>query len=274
MSECLKLMCVLAHPDDETLGVGGTLAKYASEGVETYLVTATHGQRGWQGDPKDNPGLVALASLREAELRAAAQILGLKEVCFLDYIDGGLDQADPAEAISKIAAHVRRVRPHVVVSFGPDGAYGHPDHIAISQFATAAVICAADSTYHVDGISAPHRVSKFYYRVENQATAAQYQALFGDLVMAVDGVDRSMVAWPDWTITTRLDTSAYWSTVMQAVLCHLTQHASLGEVEHLSEARQKTLLNVQTYYRVFSAVNGGRALETDLFAGLRSPLVG
>ncbi len=269
MAECLKLMCVLAHPDDETLGVGGTLAKYAAEGVETYLVTATHGERGWQDDPKDNPGLAALASLREAELRAAAQILGLKEIRLLDYVDGDLDRADPAEVIHKIVAYVRRVRPQIVITFGPDGAYGHPDHVAISQFATAAVICAADSAYRVDGEPGSHRVSKFYYRVENQYTAAQYAALFGDLVMTVDGVNRGMVAWQDWTITTRLDTSACWSTVMQAVLCHRTQHASLGEVEHLSEARQKTLLNVQTYYRVFSTVNGGRSLETDLFAGLR-----
>ncbi len=114
MAECLKLMCVLAYPDDETLGVGGTLAKYGAEGVETYLVTATHGERGWQGNPKDNPGLAGLARLREAELRAAAQILGLKEVCFLEYVDGDLDQAEPAGVIHRIAAHVRRVRPQIV----------------------------------------------------------------------------------------------------------------------------------------------------------------
>src|ERR1700730_16777376 len=87
MTDKLRLMCVLAHPDDESLGMGGVLAKYAAEGVETYLVTATRGERGWQDDPADNPGLSVLGKLREAELRAAAGILGLREVCFLDYID-------------------------------------------------------------------------------------------------------------------------------------------------------------------------------------------
>lgn len=80
MAKRLKLMCVLAHPDDESLGTGGTLAKYAAEGIETYLVTATRGERGWKGDEQDNPGLEALGKTREAELLAAARVLGLREV--------------------------------------------------------------------------------------------------------------------------------------------------------------------------------------------------
>ena len=79
---------------------------------------------------------------------AAAKELGLREVRFLDYTDGALDQRrSTAEAIEKIAGHLRRVRPQVVITFGPDGAYGHPDHIAISQLATAAIVCAADSPF-------------------------------------------------------------------------------------------------------------------------------
>jgi hypothetical protein len=70
--------------------------------------------------------------------------LGIREVNFLDYIDGDLDQADPAEAITKIVSHLKRIRPHVVITFDPNGAYGHPDHIAICQFTTAAVLAAAD----------------------------------------------------------------------------------------------------------------------------------
>src|SRR5689334_4696342 len=125
MPEQLRLMGVLAHPDDESLGNGGTLAKYASEGVETYLVTATRGERGWMGDPSKNPGMDALGAIREAELLAAAKVLGIRQVDFLDYIDGDLDQADSAEAIGKIVGHLRRARPHVVLTFGPEGAYGH-----------------------------------------------------------------------------------------------------------------------------------------------------
>src|SRR5215212_3562530 len=118
MPEQLRLMCVFAHPDDESLGTGGTLAKYAAEGIETYLVTATRGERGWQGAESDNPGLGRLGAIREAELRNAVQMLGIRELHFLDYIDGELDQANPAEAIAKIVAQLRRVRPHVVLTFG------------------------------------------------------------------------------------------------------------------------------------------------------------
>src|SRR5258708_15594687 len=144
MTNQLKLTCVLARPDDESLGNGGVLAKYAAEGIETYLVTATRGERGWFGSHEEDPGLEALGKRREAELYAAAEVLGLHRVDFLDYIDGDLDQATPQEAIAKIVGYLRRVQPHVVLTFGPDGSYGHPDHIAISQFTTAAIVRAAD----------------------------------------------------------------------------------------------------------------------------------
>src|SRR5215470_11272832 len=130
-----RLMAVLAHPDDECLGMGGTLAKYASEGVEVFLLTATRGDggryRGYRpGDPQ-HPGTATLAKIREAELRAAASVLGVCEVSFLDYHDQRLDLANPHEVISAIVDRLRRVQPDIVVTFGPDGGYGHPDHIAI-----------------------------------------------------------------------------------------------------------------------------------------------
>ena len=133
MADTLKLMCILAHPDDESLGNGGILAKYAAEGVETYLITATQGERGWTGSEFNHPGLDVLGKRREAEVRAAASVLGIHHVEFLDYIDGDLDQIPAAEAVAKIALHLRRVKPDVVVTFGPDGAYGHPDHIKCYQ---------------------------------------------------------------------------------------------------------------------------------------------
>ena len=151
----LRLMCVLAHPDDESLGTGGALALCAAEGVATYLVTATRGERGRFGDSKESPGLEIVGKTREAELLAAAKELGVREVRFLDYVDGDLDKADPAEAVGRIAGHLRRVRPHVVITFGPDGAYGHPDHIAISQLTTAAIACAADPSFAPRGRPSP-----------------------------------------------------------------------------------------------------------------------
>jgi LmbE family N-acetylglucosaminyl deacetylase len=161
----LKLTAVLAHPDDESLGFGGVLARYADEGVATLLVTATRGQRGrYRGHARDmpeHPGKDALASLREGELHAAAHVLGISDVTILDYRDQFLDQADAREAVRQIARHIRRLRPHVVVTFAPDGAYGHLDHIAISQFATSAVLAAADSELDA-GRDEPHTVSKVY----------------------------------------------------------------------------------------------------------------
>ncbi len=214
MTTTLKLMCVLAHPDDESFGTGGILAKYAAEGVETHLVTATRGERGWMGDEKDDPGLDALGKIRTGELQAAAQVLGLREVNFLDYIDGDLDQADPAQAIGKIVTQLRRVKPQVVVTFDPFGSYGHPDHIAISQFTQAAIVAAADSTYgHADGF-VPHRVSKLYYMADSEELVSTYLSVFGDISMHIDGVERHAKPWIDWAITTRIDTSRYWQQVM------------------------------------------------------------
>ena len=163
MIDSLRLMCVLAHPDDESLGMGGILAKYAAEGVGTYLITATRGERGWFGSEDAYPGPEALGHIREAELYAAAEALGVREVALLGYTDGELGQADSTEVIGKIVAHLRHVGPQVVVTFDPHGVYGHPDHIAISQLTSAAVVAAADP--HYDGSQAwpPHRVSKLYY---------------------------------------------------------------------------------------------------------------
>jgi LmbE family N-acetylglucosaminyl deacetylase len=262
-------MCVLAHPDDESLGTGGALAKYAAEGVETYLVTATRGERGWQGAAEDNPGLAGLGALREAELRAAAGVLGLRELHFLDYIDGDLDQADPAEAIARIAAHIRRIRPQVVITFGPAGGYGHPDHIAISQFTTAACVAAADAGYAAAGNLAPHAIAKLYYMAISRALADAYIAIFGDLVMHVDGVARGGVIDEDWAISTWLDTGAYEDTVWKAVFCHTSQLPAYSRLEQVPEQYRKVIWREETYYRAFSLVNGGRAVERDLFEGLR-----
>lgn len=264
----LKLMCVLAHPDDESLATGGILAKYAAIGVQTYLIMATRGERGWTGPAADYPGPRPLGQLREAELRAAAQVLGLREVLYLDYQDGELDRADHFEAVAKIVAQLRRVRPDVVVTFDPNGMYGHPDHIAISQLATTAVVAAADPSYHEPAGGLPHRVAKLYYRVFLQAEQEPYEATFGRLVMPVDSVERRFTAWPEWAITTRIDTSAYWAQVWRAISCHRSQLPGYQRLQALPIEDRASLLASQTYYRALSLVNGGRALEDDLFAGL------
>lgn len=268
MSTQLKLMCILAHPDDESLGTGGILAKYAAEGVETYLVTATRGERGWFGPEPDYPGPAALGRQREAELRAAGQVLGLREIIFLDYLDGELDQAEPARVIGQIVSHLRRLRPDVVVTFDPAGAYGHPDHIAICQFTAAAVVAAANPDF-AGAPGRPYQVSKLYYMVETDEKAAAYQAAFGELVMHVDGQARRAASWPDWAITTCIDTLAYWQQVWQAVSCHQSQLPGYQVLQNLPPEHHQNLWGSQMYYRVYSLVNGGRRPERDLFEGLR-----
>jgi LmbE family N-acetylglucosaminyl deacetylase len=202
MADTLKLMAILAHPDDESLGFGGILAKCAAEHIETVLVTATLGERGWIGDEREYPGVAALGQLRAAELRAAAHILGIGSVNLLGYLDGDLDQADPAEVVAKIVTQLRRIRPHVVVTFGPDGCYGHPDHIAISQFTTAAIVEAANPNSLYSPDLAPHAVAKLYYMAPSSKMLEAYQFAFGELMMRIDDRERRAAGWPDWEITT------------------------------------------------------------------------
>ena len=140
----LRLMCLSAHPDDESLGFGGTIARYASEGVEISLLVGTRGERGRFGDGSEpHPGPEALGEIREAETRAAARVLGVEHVRFLDYVDAELDRAPPREAAERVASVLRELRPEVVLTFDPFGGYGHPDHIAIAQYATAGIVLAA-----------------------------------------------------------------------------------------------------------------------------------
>ena len=188
----------------------------------------------------------------------------------LDYPDGALDKVDPVEAVRKIVGHLRRSKPHVVITFGPEGAYGHPDHIAISQLTTAATVCAADwLTRSTTTIGAPHRVDKLYYIAWSQNKWAAYQAALRKLVITVDGEERQTSPWPSWAITTVLDTSAVWPVVWRAVSCHTTQMSIYRKLAELSDDHQRSLWGTQEFYRAFSAVNGGRAQESDLFDGLR-----
>ena len=254
-------MAVLAHPDDESLGIGGTLAKYTSEDADVFLLTATRGDRGRYrdfrfGDPQ-HPGSSALAAIRERELRAAASALGVQDVALLDYRDQELDRLDPRHVIAAIVEHLHRVRPDVVITFGPDGAYGHPDHIAISQLATAAVVAAADPT-----------IKKLYYIAWPESTWAAYQSAFKKLTSMVDGVERQVVPWPDWEITTMLDTRPFVDKVWQAISRHESQMSVYTQLAHLSPQHRDAVWGVQCFYRVFSMVNGGRARETDLFEGI------
>ena len=256
----LRLMCVLAHPAGESLGTGGTLAKYSAEGVDTFLVTATRGERGRFGDTTPRPGPEVVGPAREAELRAAARELGLREVEVLGYPDGGLDAVDAATAQAAIAAHLCRVRPQVVITFGADGAYGHPDHIAISQLTAAAIVGAAERGF---------AVSKLYHIAWSAPTWDAYQAALKKLTSTVDGVERTVMPTPDWGVSARIDTTAVWPVVWRAVQCHRSQMSIYRNLADLGADHHRALWGVQEFYRVFSRVNGGRTRESDLFEGVR-----
>jgi N-acetyl-1-D-myo-inositol-2-amino-2-deoxy-alpha-D-glucopyranoside deacetylase len=167
------ILAVLAHPDDESFGMGGTLALYARQGHHVYLICATRGEAGTV-DEHYLEGFSSIAELREGELRCAAQHLGLKEVIFLDYRDSGMtgsaDNAHPQahvnapleEVAAKVVGHMRALRPDVVLTFDPIGGYRHPDHIHIHNATVMAFEQAADATFRPD-LGTAHQASRLYF---------------------------------------------------------------------------------------------------------------
>jgi LmbE family N-acetylglucosaminyl deacetylase len=148
-----SLMVILAHPDDESFPIGGTLAKYAAAGAVITLITATCGQ---QGIPDQAPD--AVSAIRAGELRAAAHALGITEVRMLGYTDGALADEPQDEVRRRLIALLRTHRPAAVITFGPDGISGHPDHLAISRLTTEAFQVA----------KLPH--ARLYYIAPSEAT--------------------------------------------------------------------------------------------------------
>ncbi|MCX6054411.1 MAG: PIG-L family deacetylase [Chloroflexi bacterium] len=127
-----KMLVVLAHPDDESFAIGGTLAKFSQSGICTILLCATRGEAGLPGVTREEAG-----NIRERELREAAKLLGI-EVHFLGYQDGELNKADPFTLLEHVNSWISLVQPQVILTFGPDGVSGHADHVIISQIVTQA----------------------------------------------------------------------------------------------------------------------------------------
>jgi LmbE family N-acetylglucosaminyl deacetylase len=147
-----RLLGVFAHPDDETFCAGGTFARYAKDGAEIMVVSATRGQAGQIRDASVGTRRT-IGAVREGELRLACKRLGVAEVRCWDYADGGLAQADFAGLVAHVVRLIREFRPQAVITFGPEGAYGHPDHITIGAAATAACREAGD----------PYRPDRVYH---------------------------------------------------------------------------------------------------------------
>jgi LmbE family N-acetylglucosaminyl deacetylase len=142
----------MAHPDDESMGTGGLILRHTRADVEVNLICGTRGEKGWVGKPI-GARREDLSRIRTTELEAAASSLAINGYQLWDYPDGGVEGSDQAEITTRIGAEISRLAPAVVVGWGPDGAYGHPDHIAMGRCTDAAVASAPDfgrpALYHV-----------------------------------------------------------------------------------------------------------------------------
>ena len=151
-----RLLGVFAHPDDETFCAGGTLAKYVEAGWEVMVISATRGQAGQIRDPQAATRRT-LGQVREREFYAACEQLGVRHARVLDYMDGTLQDVDAHELTGAVVQIIRAFRPDVVITFGPDGAYGHPDHIAIGAATTRAFELAGSRRHYPEQLAAGHR---------------------------------------------------------------------------------------------------------------------
>jgi len=240
-------MLIFAHPDDETFGPGGTVAKYVSQGVRVSLITATSGQAGRTGGLASTPE--ELGRVREEEARAASRFLGISTIHFFGYMDGKLDQVDETEIVERVVRLIRQERPDVVITFGPEGAGNeHRDHKMISRVATKAVSEAGDpevfSNQLKDGF-APHLVKKFYYSSGPETPWRKMSA-------------------PFMPVTTVIDITDFLDAKLEAFKLYRSQQELLPKLEEWIKANG----NTESYHRASSTVLGLPAVERDLFAGL------
>jgi len=277
------LLSVLAHPDDESFGMGGTLALYAEQGVNVHLICATRGEAGEVG-PEYLQDYDSIADLRESELRCAAAHLGLQGVHFLDYRDSGMvGSADnehqgafimaPVDQVAAQVAHyIRKLKPQVVLTFDPIGGYRHPDHIHIHQATTLAFFLAADPDFE-DGLPS-HQAAKLYYHTISRRflrLAVGILRLFGKdpAHWGKNGdIDLVSLAVEDFPVDTRIEFRPVEARKVAASACH----ASQGGGSTISGPIQwifKLFLGRphDTFMRVYPSPKSG-PLETDLFAGI------
>ncbi|MER5863950.1 N-acetyl-1-D-myo-inositol-2-amino-2-deoxy-alpha-D-glucopyranoside deacetylase [Kitasatospora sp. NPDC002040] len=283
-----RLLLVHAHPDDESIGNGATMARYAAEGAAVTLVTCTLGEGG-EVIPPELAGLTAdrsdrLGPYRIGELTAAMGELGVTDVRFLGgpgrYRDSGMMglpendrpdcfwQAPLDEAADHLVAVVRELRPQVLVTYDEHGGYGHPDHIKAHQVAMRAYELAADPA-HRPGLGPAWRIAKVYWNrmprsvIEAGLAATAAAAPFPGVAVPADvpGVV------PDELVTTVLDGAAYAGAKAAAMAAHATQITVSGAYFALSNDLGQPLVATE-YYQLVRGEPGPELPETDLFAGL------
>jgi N-acetyl-1-D-myo-inositol-2-amino-2-deoxy-alpha-D-glucopyranoside deacetylase len=234
------LLAVLAHPDDETFGMGGTLALYARRGVKVHLICATRGEVG-EVDPEYKETIKSAACLRTQELRCAAQTLGIEKVHFLNYRDSGMLgseanrhpkalAAQPVEKIANEVAHlIRQIRPDVVLTFDPIGGYRHPDHIAMHKATVQAFELTADDSFTDPEGLPPFQPQRLYFHTINHTflkivvwvlrLIGQDPHQFG----RNKDIDLVGLTKVDFPIHVKVDYSPVKQIKAEAVRCHASQ---------------------------------------------------
>ncbi len=244
----LRLLCITAHPDDEAGGFGGSLAHYAARGVETHVICLTPGQaaRNRGGAKSDEE----LAAMRRQEFEASCRILNVSRGVVLDYRDGALDRADFHAAAGDLVNRIRRIKPHVVLTFGPEGAItGHPDHSMASILATVATHWAGRNNRYPEQLGnglAPHQAQKLYYAT----------TLF-------TLPDRQPVSLPPSTAV--IDVAPYIEAKINAFRQHKSQAPLFPYFERTIQQRE----NVERFHLAANSTPKPVEMETDLMAGVR-----
>jgi N-acetylglucosamine malate deacetylase 2 len=230
-----SILMVFAHPDDESFGCAGTIAKYTKQGIRVDLICATRGEKGTRADL---PRGVATGVAREAELRAAAAITGIRNIYFLGYIDASLKKADKKEVQGKVLDIMLSTKPEVVITFGPDGISGHADHIAIGKAATGAFILYS---------AGKNNKSKLYYVTLPRSM--------------IDATASDVAGRPDDEISTTINIADYRDLKIKAIAAHNSQLDAREFVQMLKEDKGSPFSRNEYYYRVFPQPGGK---ETDI----------
>jgi len=269
-----RLLAVFAHPDDETFGSGSILAKYADEGVEVVVVCATRGEAG-EIAPNSEATKSNLGEVRSRELRSALSLLGVKEGLVLGYRDSGMagsvDNSNPAALINVPAQDVEndligimlKFKPHVVLTMEETGAYGHPDHIKMTEITTNAFHRAVGVGVPALDSQERWRPDKLYYQGWSRRMLMNWQEHFQKAHPDSDiaKLDPRTLGTPDEAFTTVVDVSQYGDLRLRAVNLYRSQ---ISPFASLPEEFKVTFLKNDSFVRVQPPWEGG-PLETDLF---------
>ena len=285
MNDSLSLLIVHAHPDDECLTTGGTLARYVAEGLQVTLVIATGGEEGEIVVPElDTPENKArLRAIRDEELACSCSQLGVTQLERLGYRDSGMvgtdandnpacfHQADPDEALGRLVALVRRHRPQVLVSYDERGGYGHPDHIACHK-ATVAAFTAAGDPMRFPEAGPTWQPLKLYYSAlprRSLLQAWEYMRAQG-MPSPLDNPEFDITNFTvdDNQITASLPIQPYMEQKRRAVECHVTQIRRDSPFLTMPEELMRDIWGYEHFTLVEARVPTEQH-EDDLFAGLR-----